>query len=238
MSIAFEKYSDIIYSAFLFINKQAEVATKKKEILDEVLDHCNISPSSILFVGFSPSIILYKDINLYVTNISLEVQDYLKQFNCKYLSEDDLINRKFDVVVAFDEYLTFSQSDDDQRNMISNLSNMTTKCFITTLRDYKNQDFKNREFSSPIVIKGGNKKIFLEHYDYSMIDRNSYQTTCYIIDDNSVDIIGPLTRRNLFFKQLAKFSLDSGAISFLVHKNTMHKSIIKKNYEHIITIKF
>ena len=37
---------------------------------------------------------------------------------------------------------------------------------------------------------------------------------------------------------MAKFSIDAGANNFYVHKNLMYKSLIKKNYEHVITISF
>lgn len=237
MSTAFEKYSDIIFSAFKSSNKQHEIAAKKKEILDEVLDHYNIQPTNILFVGFSPCISLYKFAT--VTNVSTEVAEYLKENTTAHVVDFKSVkNKEFDIVVAADEFLTFAASDEDQRSAIANLASIARQCVITTLRDYKNQDFKNREFSNPIHIRGTTKKIYLEHYDYDLIDRNSCQATCYIIDDESVDIIGPFARRNLFFKQLAKFSLDAGAESFFIHKNIMHKSILKKNYEHIITIKF
>ena len=238
MSTAFEKYSDILFSAFVSSAKQSEIAAKKKEILDEVLDHYNIAPDRILFVGFSPGIELFKNVAISVTEVGTETVTYLGQFNCEYRALDTIRDKEFDVVVAVDEYLTFAASDEDQRCLIDNLARVTNQCLITTLRDYKNQDFKNREFSSPIVVRGAGKRIYLEHYDYDNYDRNACAATCYVIDDNSVDIIGPFARRNLFFKQLAKFSLDAGAQSFLIHKNTMHKSIIKKNYEHIITIKF
>jgi len=49
---------------------------------------------------------------------------------------------------------------------------------------------------------------------------------------------GIYNRRTLFFKQLAKFTMDAGASNFLVHKNLMYKSLIKKNYEHVISIHF
>lgn len=238
MSTAFEKYSDILFSAFLSSTKQSEISAKKKEILDEILDHYNIVPNNILFVGFSPGIELYRNSQVTVTEVGTEVKDYLTEFNCNFVDIDQIGDKQYDVVVAVDEYLTFAASDDDQRRLIDNLARITNRCLITTLRDYKNQDYKNREFSAPIAIRGSGKRIYLEHYDYDNYDRNACTATCYVIDDNSVDIIGPFARRNLFFKQLAKFSLDAGAENFLIHKNTMHKSIIKKNYEHIITIKF
>ena len=238
MSNAFLKYSDIIFSAFQASTKQHEISAKKKEILDEVLDFYNIKPTNILFVGFSPCINLYQNSNITATCVSKDVENYLKTYTCPVIPFTSIAKKSFDVVVAVDEFLTFAETDQEQRDLIDNLAQITKRCVITTLRDYKNQDFKNREFSSPIAVRGDSKKIYLEHYDYDPIDRNLCRATNYIIGDDSADIIGPFHRRNLFFKQLAKFSLDAGADSFLIHKNIMHKSIIKKNYEHIITIKF
>jgi len=238
MSTAFEKYSDILFSAYAFSSKKHEIAIKKKEILDEVLDHYSIQPKNILFIGFSPGISLFTDLDVTVTEIGQEAREYVETQGISYLPIDKIATKSFDVVVAVDEYLTFAETDQDQRDSIDLLAKITRQCAITTLRDYKNQDFKNREFSLPIVIRGDSKRIYLENYDYDVVDRNLCSATSYIINDNSVDIIGPFARRNLFFKQLAKFSLDAGANSFLIHKNIMHKSIIKKNYEHIITIKF
>jgi len=55
---------------------------------------------------------------------------------------------------------------------------------------------------------------------------------------NALTTYGVFQRRTMFFKQLAKFSMDAGAVNFLVHKNLMYKSLIKKNYEHVVSIQF
>jgi len=239
MSTEFEKYSDILFSSFIASSKQNEISSKKKEILDEIIDFYNLTPLTILFVGFSPCLGLFPNHSVNVTEIGTEVQDYINQNNlATYVSKIQIRPKQYDLVVAMDEYLTFARSDEEQITAINFLSSITRQCIITTLRDYKNQDFKNREFSSPIVIRGDDKKIYFEHYDYSYTDRNSCTATCYMVSDTVTDMVGPFARRNLFFKQLAKFCLDSGASSFQIHKNIMHKSIIKKNYEHIITIRF
>lgn len=239
MSTEFEKYSDILYSAFISSSKKTEIQSKKKEILDEIIDYYDLKPLTILFFGFSPCLNLFPSNSVYITEISAEVQNYVNKNNIgTYIERDKITPKQFDLVVAMDEYLTFARDDEDQKRAIDFLTGITAQCIITTLRDYKNQDFKNREFSNPIVIRGDEKRIYFEHYDYSYTDRNSCIATSYTIGDNFTDIVGPFSRRNLFFKQLAKFCLDAGAGSFQIHKNIMHKSIIKKNYEHIITIRF
>ena len=60
----------------------------------------------------------------------------------------------------------------------------------------------------------------------------------YELLGNDANTAGPYNRRSMFFKQMAKFSIDAGAKEFYVHKNLMYKSLIKKNYEHVISISF
>lgn len=238
MTTAFEKYSDILFSAYQHTAKSAELVAKKKEILDDIIHHYDFDVSSILFVGFSPCIKSYTDLNITVTEIGVSARQYLgNSVACVDISA--IGNQKFDMVVATDEYLTYAATDYDQQQLIKQLAGFTKKCLVTTLRDYKNLDFKNREFSQPIMLRNvQDRKIYLEYYDYGSDDRNHFTATNYIFDNDSMEVIGPFSRRNLYFKQLAKFSLDAGAVNFLVHKNLMHKSIIKKSYEHIITIRF
>lgn len=241
MSTSFEKYSDILLDAFISNNKAADITLKKKEILEELFDYYDCDPKSILFLGFSPGLLKLSNMDVTVSEVSDMVKSFLKDsgVNFTYQSYQDLGRHKFDVVVAVDEYLTFAESDQEQRDRVELLSSITNRFIITTLRDYKNQDFKDREFSQPIAIRNDSgKKIYFENYDYDAHDRNACLGTSYCVSDQDVTVIGPFARRSMFFKQLAKFSLDSGATNFLVHKNLMHKSIIKKNYEHIITIRF
>jgi hypothetical protein len=60
----------------------------------------------------------------------------------------------------------------------------------------------------------------------------------YQLQNESAVCRGLYSRRTLYFKQLAKFCKDYGAADFLVHKNLMYKSLIKKNYEHVISVRF
>lgn len=239
MSTAFEKYSDILFEAFLSSNRPEEISIKKKEILDEVFSHHGIDISEVLFVGFSPAILSAGKKEICVTQISDTVRRYLTSqcVEYSYVDFDRVKEKQFSAVVAVDEYFTFAETDVEQRQMVEKLVGLAKNFVLTTLKDYKNQDFRDKEFSGPVVIRGNNtKKIFFEHYEYVLADKNSCVGTNYIVDDESVMLVGPFNRRAMFFKQLAKFGIDAGAQSFLVHKNLMYKSIIKKNYEHIITI--
>ncbi len=242
MTTSFKKYSDILLESYVSNSRADDLALKKKEILDELFNFFEVSSYNILFVGFNPGLLKLTDKKISITQVSQSVLNFLdsKGVDYTYVDFENLNYKKsFDAVIAVDEYFTFADSDQEQREMVNTLSSLTQGFVVTTLKDYKNQDFKEKEFSYPVLIKDrDSKKIFFEQYEYDLTDRNAFYGTNYIVDDESVMVVGPFNRRAMFFKQLAKFSLDAGAQNFLVHKNLMHKSTIKKNYEHIITIKF
>jgi hypothetical protein len=213
---------------------------KKQNILDEILNYYELTTNNVLFVGFNPWMLTMGSTPFKATQISQQVQDYLTACGCVYslVDLDNLTPKSIEIAVACDEYFTFAESDDDQKYLVQQLSAATNEIIITTLRDYKNQDFKDKECSQPILISGEfDDRIYLEHYQYDVSDKNAYTGTIYAVI-TEMQCYGPFARRNMYFKQLAKFSLDNAAENFYVHKNIMYKSTIKKNYEHIITIKF
>lgn len=233
MPSSFSQYSSILGEAYDFLQNPRDLAEKKKTILEDLFDNLDCNKERILFIGYHPSCNLFNS-SVWVT----EIDPKLVKDHVMYIDKSAIAEKSFDIVIALDEYLTFF-SEEELKNEIKFISKITKHYFITSLRDYKNQDFKTKDFSQPVVFKQtGQKRIYFEHYDYDIVDRNNFVSINYVIDDDSIDIIGPFKRRNLYFKQLAKFSLDSDASNFLVHKNLMHKSLIKRNFEHIITVKF
>lgn len=235
----FTNYSNVIFDAFCLHNKRKEIIDRKQEILDKIYEFYNVSAESILFVGFNPAILSSRAKEVYVAEVSDNVFTWLinQGISVKRLDESNI--RKFDIVVAFDEYLTFAESEHEQLNAINNLCKLATNLVVTTVKDYKNQDFKDREYSQPAIIKSNNKlTAFTEIHDWDIKDKNAWSTAVYQLSGADSECKGLFNRRTLFFKQLAKFSMDSGATDFLVHKNLMYKSLIKKNYEHVISIHF
>jgi hypothetical protein len=225
--------------------RMSDTAAKKQDIIDTLESFHNVSPVSVLFMGFSTFIFAQYNANLYATDLTDEMQDYLKSEGVQYtyIPRDQLSNyaKKFQVVIAVDEFFTYADSDQSQRDLVAEISNLVTDYVITTLRDYKNQDYRDREFSQPTVLRNDdNHMIFLEAHEADQTDRNAWSSTIYQIvnPDNKLTTYGEFQRRAMYFKQLAKFSFDAGATNFLVHKNLMYKSLIKKNYEHVISIKF
>ena len=243
MSCDFASYTEASVNALKFNPKSQEVIDRKQEILKSVAQHHNSVPTNILFYGFSPLMLASSCQQLSITNINDEIKNYLDSIGIKYTYIDakDLArqSKSFSWVIASDEYFTFANDEDEQKNKVENLTNLAKNVVLTTLRDYKNQDFRDREFSQPLAVRKGNdSKIFLEYHDYDYNDKNNWKTTVYEMQDTNAKTYGVFARRSMFFKQLAKFSIDAGAKDFYIHKNLMYKSLIKKNYEHVISISF
>ena len=239
----FESYTGCLLNAYNHHVRQSDVIKRKKEILTGVSEFYNLAPNTVLYVGFSPAILVEQDAQIYVTNVSIEVLDFLTERKVQFIHipQDELVDHKknFQVVVALDEYFTFADTDEGQKLSVAEICNLASEYLITTCKDYKNQSFKDREFSVPALIRNSSKnQIFLEFHDYDLQDRNSWKTTVHEILGSDMKIEGPFARRAMYFKQLAKFAYDAGAANFTVHKNLMYKSLIKKNYEHVISIQF
>jgi hypothetical protein len=143
------------------------------------------------------------------------------------------------VVIAVDEYFTYAGSDNEQKDLVAQICSLATDYVITTIRDYKNQDYKEREFSQPTIVRNGSDStVFLENHTWSQVDRANWNSVIYAINqrDNKLLPYGNFERRTMYFKQLANFSANAGAQDFTVHKNLMYKGLWSKNYQHVITI--
>lgn len=239
--IEFKQFSDILLSAFKKHTRQQEVLAKKTEIFNTIFEIHNFAPEKILFLGFTPMALACANKEIYVAAISDEAVAFL-QSQGKTVNVIDATDKKyrkaFDCVIAMDENFTFAHTEDSQREQVELCASLSTDLIITTLRDYKNQEYKDREFSQPAAIRTGTTiTAYLEHHELDFRNRAAWKTTVYELGDTMVKH-GPFARRTMFFKQMAKYSKDAGAVDFMVHKNLMYKSLIKKNYEHVISIKF
>ena len=237
----YTKYTNIMLESFKFNPKYQELVSKKTEILTAISAHYNNEPTSILFVGFCPWILGTQCKNISVTSVTDDAVKLLDKFNIAYthIPESSLIDMEnaFDWVVAGDEFFTFAVDEDEQRSKVGLLIRLAKDMVVTTLRDYKNQDFNGREFSQPLAVRNAtDTMVFLEFNDYAYNERNFWKSTVYQVENTEFTAHGTFSRASMYFKQLAKFSSDAGAQNFLVHKNLMYKSLIKKNYEHVISI--
>lgn len=238
---SFANYTQTSLNALQFNLKSQDAINKKQEILTGIATHYKSNPTSILFVGFSPLILGVSYKQVFVTAVTEETKNYLDSSGIKYTYIDikDLPNYKkhFSWVVAGDEYFTFANSEEAQQKSVEIIAELAKDLVVTTLRDYKNQNFKDREFSQPqAVYNHSDSLVFLEYHKYEYADKNAWATMVYEMQDGKTQSYGPFARRAMFFKQLAKFSIDAGAKHFYVHKDLMYKSLIRKNYEHVISI--
>jgi hypothetical protein len=241
----FATLSDVNLLAFKNNNRSNDVVVKKQEIINTLSQYYNLSPSQPLFVGFSSFVMAGYPAEIAITSVGKDVLDYLtaQKVKYRYIPEIELTNyrKRFDVVVVADEYFTYADSDQTQKDLVGQISSLATDYVITTLRDYKNQDYKDREFSQPSIVRNSDAStVFLESHTWSQQDRANWVSTIYAINQTtqSLETFGNFTRRTMYFKQLANFSNSAGATDFVVHKNLMYKGLIKKNYEHVITITF
>lgn len=243
MSQQYKHYTQVSVQALKFNPKAQDLIQKKQEILHAVAVHAKSEPKSILFVGFNPMMLATTCRNISVTEITDDTKKYLDDCGIKYVyiadSDIDAHSKKFDWVVAGEEYFTFAGTEEEQRAKIEKLADLASGMILTTLRDYKNLDFKDREFSQPLAVHSGkDSKLFVEYHHYDFSEKNAWTSTVYELTGSESVMYGPFAKRSMFFKQLAKFSIDAGAKEFFVHKNLMYKSVIKKNYEHVISISF
>lgn len=233
-------YGNCLLMAIQQTQKLNDFAEKKNQIITEVLNYYNIGLSSILFVGFNPAILTSKFKKVTATGIGLDSQEWIQKHSHNNIEFIDFeqITGKWDVVVACDEFFTFASSDQEQQKLIQKICSLANEVVISTLKDYKNLDFKDKEFSLPSVVRGTDGFLtFTEFHDWDYKDRGHWKSYVYV-NGNQTKTFGPFRRRTMYFKQLAKFSIDAGADSFLVHRNLMYKGIIKKNYEHVVSIRF
>ena len=199
--MSFERYTDCALNAFRSHARPADVVKRKQEILTGVAGYHNYTPDSVLYVGFNPAILAETASTIAVTHISKEAQEFLHNNGIQftYIAPDQLpkFERKFESVIALDEYFTFASTDVEQRDSIINICKLATEYVITTCKDYKNQEFKDREFSIPALVRNAaSNKIYLEFHDYNLQDRNSWKTTVHEIDDGKLDVAGPFDGRS------------------------------------------
>ena len=234
----FNSYNHILITAFLDNFKQQEIISRKIQLISQVYDHYEFRPGSELYIGFNPAVLVSKPGKAYIMGITDQDYNTLQKLGCTAQKIDKISDLPVvvDSAISGDEFYTFFDDELNQRKFLSDLRTATTRVCMTTLRDYKNQDFKEREFSFPALIKNEDGyQIYLEYHDHDPKLKNSWQTMIYAIDNQNTQVHGPFPRRAVFFKQLAKFAADAGFSNFLVHKNLMYKSIIRKNYEHVIS---
>lgn len=216
------------------ISKWLDIAQAKFDIIDKLFSNIGIRPTRILLPVFSPVVLLLEQHYdcVVVADQSLK---YSWQSNSEFV---DNLNQagSVDVCLALDEYFTYAASENEQRDLLDQIKKVLDGYLITTLQDYKNNAPHKR---SQVDASNSNNIIIVEE---NILDRNNKQnwfTNVYFIENHSdLTVLGPIPRRTMYFKQLAKYSSDLGGSDYVIQKNMLYRGFFKRNYEHIITMRF
>ena len=212
-----------------------EQAQAKVEILQKLFGGLQIQPKTILFTHFNPIVLLLeKSYNCVV--VGDQSLKYAYQSSSTFIDSIGQIKQLVDVTIALDEYFTFAVTENDQRQLLSDIKAVTRGYLVTSLQDYKNNAPHKRNHVESGVY---GDTIILEQSQTDKNNKQNWQTHIYFIENNrDLTVIGPTDRRTMYFKQLAKYSSDLGGSEYVVQNNMLYRGFFKKNYEHIITVKF
>lgn len=151
-------------------------------------------------------------------------------------------NKKYDTVLAFDEYFTYSDDENSQKELISDAIDMLGKdgLLLTSVRDYRNNPYhkKNLGDTSFVNIDSDNY-VIVEINTPDLKNPQTWEQTNFLIKNaNSAIAFDQGTRRTLYFKQLAKYNNDKNCKQFGVLNDQYWKSPWRKSTEHIVWSKF
>jgi len=221
-------------------NTIAEVKTKS--VLND-FDSIDIPNTTFLVLG--PNIIPW---GLYKLGGDVTVIDGITNYGnvdckCKHYDGElaDFVAQgiKFDYVIGPDEILTYANDENEQKQMLSMISKIADKSFITTIKDYKNMYSNQRYFEEPFVLRTDKgDAIVVRKREWDQVDRQAWIQENFIIHNEKLYICETYKRRTMYFKQLAKFSSDLGSTHFSVDKKNMYKPAFSKTFEYVVTIKF
>ena len=221
-------------------NTIAEVKTKS--VLND-FDSIDIPNTTFLVLG--PNIIPW---GLYKLGGDVTVIDGITNYGnvdckCKHYDGElaDFVAQgiKFDYVIGPDEILTYANDENEQKQMLSMISKIANKSFITTIKDYKNMYSNQRYFEEPFVLRTDKgDAIVVRKREWDQVDRQAWIQENFIIHNEKLYICETYKRRTMYFKQLAKFSSDLGSTHFSVDKKNMYKPAFSKTFEYVVTIKF
>jgi hypothetical protein len=199
--------------------------------LDKVFSDLDIDPQSVLYAGYNPTAeMMAQDRSVSILDpYDVDIVDKIKM---------DDGNRRYDCVMALDEYFTFARTEEEQRSKLEQLAARCDGWLITTLMDYKNlAPYKKNQVELMHDYKSDS--ILLEHNVPDDADKQSWRSWFYGITDHSqMSVVGPMQRRTMYFKQLARYSQDAGSKDYIIQKNNLYRGFGRKHWEHIITIRF
>jgi hypothetical protein len=212
-----------------------EQAQAKFDIIQRLFASLDAQPQTILLTHFNPLVLLLEQ-HYDCTVVAEQGVKYAYQSSSNFIDSINDVKGKVDITLALDEYFTYCDSENAQRDLIAEIKNCTDGYLITSLQDYKNTAPHKRNHVDAAVHSD---VIFLEQNIVDKNNRQNWQTHIYFIENHhDLTVLGPTERRTMYFKQLAKYSSDLEGSNYVIQKNMLYRGFFKKNYEHIITVKF
>jgi hypothetical protein len=201
----------------------ASVSIKRtQKQLTQIFHELNHTPKNILSLGYSSSA------SMYLSQAGLNV-DYTP-------------NKKYDTVLALDEFFTRADSESEQKKIIEDTIKLIAPggIILASVRDYRNNPVHKRNLGDSSYININNTHYVVVEINQPDSTNNQawHQTNFVIENDNSATAYELGNRRTLYFKQLAKYCNDAGCNQFGVLKEHFWKSPWKRSMEHIAWSRF
>ena len=217
--------------------KWVDTLATKATIIDNLIKSIKPNSKTLLFTSFNPIALNLAD--HYDVTVICSSNSVFDMSAVKQIDNIEQLTQKFDIVVALDEYFTYGDSLEAQRDLLDQVVKVTNGWLITTLQDYKNFAPHKKNQIDTSYVSNGNNYIMLESNVADKTDKQLwYHYRFCIKEHNELITIGPSSRRTMYFKQLAKYSSDAGSKQYVIQKNLLYKGFFSKNFEHIITVNF
>lgn len=215
-----------------------EQSQAKYDIITKLFLSLDINISNIILPSFNPVVLLLEK-NFNCTVVGDQSTKYAWQSNSQFVDNLQDISKPADIVLALDEFFTYAETEQDQRDILNSIKKITNGYLVTTLQDYKNNAPHKRSQVDASMGHGSNNLVVVEQNIADKNNRQNWLNYIYMIENHKdLTVLGPVVRRTMYFKQLAKYSSDIGGTDYVIQKNLLYRGFFKKNYEHIITVRF
>lgn len=158
------------------------------------------------------------------------------------ISVDYNKEKKYDTILALDEFFTYSDDEAHQKEIIENsLSYLQPGgILLTSIRDYRNNPVHKRNLGDSSYVNINNTHyVVVEINRPDPVNSQSWSQTNFVIENDDAATAYELgNRRTLYFKQLAKYCNDAGCKQFGVLKEHFWKSPWRRSMEHIAWSRF
>ena len=196
--------------------------SKAQKQLSQIFLELNHVPKHVINLGITSA----ASISLESSGISVDVEPV----------------KKYDTVLALDEYFTYAESEHHQKSIIQDAAKLLAPggVILASIRDYRNNPVHKRNLGDSSYVNINNTHyVVVEINRPSVADTQSWHQTNFVIENDDAAVAYELgNRRTLYFKQLAKYYKDAGSKQFGVLKENFWKSPWKRNMEHITWARF